>query len=256
MRPPAAGGQKKDRSKMPEIASWTLLAVAATGLLAGAVHALSGPDHLAAVAPLVAANRHRRWAIGAVWGFGHSMGVWLLGFGLLFLRNFLPIEAISSWSEWLVGIVLIAMGLWGLRKLLATWVHTHEHAHDGEQHRHVHLHWPGIAHRPEATGDHPRTGFHSHAALGIGALHGLAGGSYLLGVLPTLILPSLSEAAGYLILFGFGSVMGMTAFSWAIGQLADRLPNRLTGGKINGASWLLAGSSLTAIAVGCFWLLA
>ena len=199
------------------------MAVAATGLLAGVAHALSGADHLAAVAPLVTAKRHRGWAIGAVWGFGHSVGVWLLGFGLLFLRDFLPIEAISSWSEWLVGIVLIAVGLWGFRKMVANWVHTHEHIHDGEHHRHVHLHLPGISHNPGESVVHPRPGFHSHAALGIGALHGLAGGAYMLGVLPTLILPTMVEAALYLSLFGIGSILGMTAFSWAIGRLSEHL---------------------------------
>lgn len=236
---------------MVEIGSWTLAAVAATGLAAGLAHALSGPDHLAAVTPLVVARRRGGWAVGAVWGLGHACGVWVLGFLLVLLRDMLPLDAISSWSERLVGIALIALGLWGFRKVLAGWVHTHEHGHDGARHVHVHMHWPGASHPPSRVDGHPRAGIHSHAAMGIGVLHGLAGGSNLLGILPSLVLPSVVQAAAYLIAFGIGSIVGMAAFSRAVGLLADGL----SGARINGGRWLLGGSSAAAVTVGCFWLL-
>ena len=86
------------------------------GLSAGLIHALSGPDHLSAVAPLVINERSRRWRMGLFWGIGHSLGVWVVGLIALALRGFLPIESLSSWSERLVGAVLIGVGLWGLRR--------------------------------------------------------------------------------------------------------------------------------------------
>ncbi len=43
--------------------------------LAGAVHVLSGPDHMAAVAPLAVADRRRGWLAGWTWGLGHASGV-------------------------------------------------------------------------------------------------------------------------------------------------------------------------------------
>ena len=230
---------------------WALIAAAGTGLSAGLAHALSGPDHMAAIAPLVVVTRRRRWLTGAVWGIGHAVGLWVLGFVLMFMRGFLPIAAISSWSERLVGIVLIAVGLWGLRKMAVKWVHTHEHVHEGSRHKHVHLHWPGRAHGAGQPGAHSWAGVHSHAAMGIGVLHGLASGSYILGVLPALILPSLTEAIGYLFTFGIGSIAGMTMFSWTVGRVADGL----AGAKFDADGWLLSGSSVAAIAVGCFWLL-
>jgi len=49
-----------------------------TGLLAGGVHVLSGPDHLAAVAPLAVQDRSA-WRSGLRWGLGHSSGVLLVG---------------------------------------------------------------------------------------------------------------------------------------------------------------------------------
>ena len=38
--------------------------IAFTGLLAGCFHVLSGPDHLAAVAPLALSSRTRAWREG------------------------------------------------------------------------------------------------------------------------------------------------------------------------------------------------
>src|SRR4051794_11282215 len=77
----------------------SLLVAALMGILAGVIHALSGPDHLSAVAPLVINERSRRWRMGLFWGIGHSLGVWIIGLVALVLRGFLPIESLSSWSE-------------------------------------------------------------------------------------------------------------------------------------------------------------
>ena len=51
-----------------------MFAAALAGLTAGLIHVLSGPDHLAAVAPL-ANDRSRAWRTGFLWGLGHSGGV-------------------------------------------------------------------------------------------------------------------------------------------------------------------------------------
>jgi len=48
-----------------------MLAATLAGLAAGLIHVLSGPDHLAAVAPL-AGGRGRAWRAGFLWGLGHS----------------------------------------------------------------------------------------------------------------------------------------------------------------------------------------
>ena len=60
------------------------MTIAIQGLLAGAAHVLSGPDHLAGVAPLAAdrpAATGAAWParIGATWGLGHGLGVAILG---------------------------------------------------------------------------------------------------------------------------------------------------------------------------------
>ena len=202
---------------------------ALAGLLAGLVHALSGPDHLSAVAPLVINEPRRRWRTGLFWGIGHSLGVWAVGLLALALRGILPVEALSSWSERLVGAVLIGVGLWGLRRaFVARLPHIHSHS------------------KPEDA-PHPRPG---RAAVWIGGLHGLAGSSHILGLLPALALPSRGASLAYVMGFGLGAVAAMTAFSSAFGLVAVRITAR--GDRAYQA--LLASFSVAAIAIGGYWL--
>src|SRR5262245_7739028 len=86
-----------------------------TGAAAGLFHVLSGPDHLAAVAPLAADERKRGWLAGCTWGIGHASGVVVVAVIAVLLRDILPsIDAISAWGERVVGAALIGIGLWAL----------------------------------------------------------------------------------------------------------------------------------------------
>lgn len=206
------------------------LSFAWIGLLAGLVHALSGPDHLSAVAPLVVEERRRGWTTGLLWGMGHSVGVWGVGLLALALRGLLPVDRLSSVSERLVGAVLIGVGLWGLRRV---WLaRSSGRASEAPHHHHL----PA---RP------------SLAALWIGTLHGLAGSSHLLGILPALALPSAVASLAYVAAFGLGSIAAMVAFSSALGLVALRLTARGAG------AWqaVLATFSALSIVVGGWWLL-
>lgn len=201
----------------------TWIAAAGAGLLAGAGHVVAGPDHLAAVAPLSVTARRNPWRVGLMWGLGHSGGVWLLAVLAVLLREALPIEALSTWGERAVGIVLIGLGLWGWQRLIAG----------------------GIRRTPLEPGAQPRT----RAALGIGALHGLAGTAHLLGVLPALLLPSRAAAVAYVLAFGLGSIGAMTVFAWSLGQMATRLGDR----RPTALRWLAGVSHSAAILVGIAW---
>jgi len=198
------------------------------GLLAGLVHALSGPDHLSAVAPLVVEERRRGWTTGLLWGMGHSVGVWGVGLLALGLRGLLPVDRLSSFSERLVGAMLIGVGLWGLRRV-----------------------WRQASAAESAHHHYPRSDRPSLAALWIGTLHGLAGSSHLLGILPALALPTTSASLAYVIAFGLGSIAAMVAFSSALGLVAVRLTTRGTGAY----QALLATFSAVSILVGGWWLL-
>jgi len=189
------------------------MTLALAGLVAGLVHVLSGPDHLAAIAPYAVTGKARAWRMGVRWGIGHGTGVLIVGVLALLLRQALPVAMLSAWSESSVGLVLVAIGIWGLRA-----------ARPGRARPHV----------------------HGRVAVAVGTLHGLAGSSHLLGILPALALPSDVAAGAYLLAFVAGSVCGMGAFSALLGSIADR------GAAMQRA--LLALSSAVAIGVGCFWI--
>ena len=89
-----------------------------TGLIAGAVHVVSGPDHLTAVAPLAVQRPRRAWLPGVRWGLGHSAGVALVGLLSLWLRDLIPVDLLSTWGERLVGVMLFGIGWWALRRAL------------------------------------------------------------------------------------------------------------------------------------------
>src|SRR5947208_12952208 len=99
------------------------------GVSAGLIHVFSGPDPLAAIAPLAMKRQRGAWLSGLRWGIGHASGVAVVGILSLILRGLLPIDLISSWSDRLVGVLLIGIGLWTLRKAML--VHAHPHGHDG-----------------------------------------------------------------------------------------------------------------------------
>jgi len=109
-----------------------------TGALAGLFHVLSGPDHLAAVAPLAASDRERGWIAGWTWGVGHASGVVVVGIIAVLLRDVLPpVPVISAWSERIVGGALIAIGLWALLRSMR--IGSAPHVHGATAHDHLHV---------------------------------------------------------------------------------------------------------------------
>ena len=193
-----------------------MFAVAA-GFAAGLWHVLAGPDHLAAVAPMAARRDRMEWRAGLQWGLGHTAGVMLIGLLLIAFRGLLPIDAISAYSERLVGVALLAVGVWTVYR--AHHVHTHAHAS-------------------------------TRASFAMGTLHGLAGSSHFFGVLPALALPTQAAAIWYLAGFGVAAVIGMSAFAGAIAALAARAGRR----SVHAYRGVLYACSLSAFVVGGIWL--
>jgi sulfite exporter TauE/SafE len=222
-----------------------MLTVCAAGLLAGLLHVFSGPDHLAALAPLSLAARRRAWIVGMRWGLGHSTGVIAVAALAFGLRRLVNLESLEGWGERLVGATLILLGLWGLRTLFRNRLHVHSHEHEGERHAHVHVHAPGEDHA--AAEAH----VHGHAAFWVGTLHGLAGTAHLLGVLPALALPTWRHATGYLATFAAGTILAMTVFAGAMGFLS---PGRTERG-VRLYRWALGGASILCALVGAAWII-
>lgn len=217
---------------------------AITGLLAGLIHVLTGPDHLTAIAPLAVRRPKGAWIPGVRWGLGHSSGVAVVGLLALWLRNQLPLEWLSSWGDRVVGVVLVGIGIWALRRASKHNVHAHEHEHHGERHIHFHVHHSHARH--EEAQAHDR---HTHAAFAIGTLHGLAGSSHVLGILPMLALPTKTEAITYLAAFGVGTVLAMAGFSSSIGWLT----RRFAVNSVKIYRGLMRTCAVAAMAIGCIW---
>ena len=190
------------------------------GIAAGLLHVFSGPDHLAAVAPIASDRDRRQWLTGLQWGVGHTTGVLLIAALLLLLKEQLPLDAISAYSERIVGASLIMIGGWGVWRAF-------------QQHR------------------QPYGPSHTHAgtSFSMGTIHGLAGSSHLFGVLPALAFPSRLSSALYLAGFGLGAIAGMTAFSAAVGLLSSKI-NRHS----RSYSGMLYATSAVALVVGGVWL--
>ena len=219
----------------------TLVALIGTGLVAGSLHVVAGPDHLAALAPVSVHAPSRSIRLGALWGLGHGIGVVVIGVLGIAASEALDLNAIGGWSEFLVGIILVLTGLWALRRATGLVVHQHAHFHEDDGHVHGHLHVHSGEDHSEAAHAH-----HTHAVLGVGMFHGAAGAGHLFGVLPALALEP-SQAAVYMASYLAAAVASMAAFGGALGTIARR-----SGQRAMRAMMSVAGGA--ALAVGCVWM--
>lgn len=195
--------------------------VLGAGLLAGALHVYMGPDHLAALAVISLKAPARAWKLGVRWGLGHAGGVLLVAALAFSCRGLLEIDRVSHAGEMLVGMTLMALGIWGLLK---------------------------SAPRQEA----PAPPGHSHgrAAFLIGTLHGAAGTSHLLGVLPGLALPSAGLSLTYLGAFGLATILAMGLFAGVLGAVGRCSPDQ----GARRVTWMIRSASVCSILVGAAWI--
>jgi ABC-type nickel/cobalt efflux system permease component RcnA len=221
------------------------------GFVIGMRHALES-DHLAAMATLVTDSDGLADTVrmGAAWGLGHTLTLFVFGSAVLVLDLVMP-ETLALSLEFVVGIMLAALGADLLWRVLSRRIHVHAHDHaDGRRHLHAHSHAgdPAHAHR----GHHHRHHTHGHPdrfpvrALVVGLVHGMAGSAALiLLTLQTVQSPSLGLL--YIAAFGAGSILGMAALSAVIA-----LPLRLS---LRGAAWIHGGFQcvvgLATLALGC-----
>ena len=216
---------------MPEV---TILTTMSFGFLLGVKHALDA-DHIVAVTTIVSRSRSlfRSALVGLSWGIGHTLTLFVVGFGVLVFKLTIPDRLVLS-MEFIVGVILVLLGIPLIRQLVGR-AHAHWHQHGDKHHLHSHSHdkAPGHDHR------------HIRRPLLIGMVHGLAG-SGALTVLVLSTMSSVGQGLFFLLLFGIGSILGMLLFSGLIG-----LPFRLTSGlslRLN--LWVQGVAGLISILLG------
>ncbi|MDA3904467.1 MAG: sulfite exporter TauE/SafE family protein [Bacteroidales bacterium] len=223
-----------------------------SGVIMSIIHVVSGPDHLAAVTPLAISSKQKSWSIGMLWGLGHVLGMMILGLIFILIKDKIAIDIISGYGESLVGILLIFIGLWTLIRLRkyhgGKKGHVHPHAHGDEIHIHHHQH----KHQEEHFHEHVKTHRQNLiTALTIGIVHGIAGLSHLVALLPTLALPSKSGAIFYLSGFGVGTIVAMVAYAFTLGMITHKADEKQ---KVNLSIYLRIFGGIMAIGVGILWL--
>ncbi|KAK6916732.1 Urease accessory protein UreH-like, transmembrane domain [Dillenia turbinata] len=225
----AAAGRKLIRTE--------LLSSAWTGFFAGCLHTLSGPDHLAALAPLsIGRTRLESAAVGALWGCGHDAGQVIFGLLFLLLKDRLHIEVIRTWGTRVVGLTLLVIGGMGIREaseVPAPCVVLENGECDVSVYEAT-LEKPAVGKK--------RIGF---ATFATGIVHGLQPDALMM-VLPALALPSRLAGAAFLGMFLLGTVFAMGSYTVFIGSCSQALKERVP--RIT--EKLTWASSLVAIGLG------
>lgn len=222
------------------------------GTLASMLHVVSGPDHLAAVTPLVIDTKKKAWKIGLFWGLGHLLGMLLIGVLFYVFKDLIPVEEISVYSEQLVAVVLIGIGIWALYRIFyKKEKHVHPHIHEGTE-TYVHIH----AHKHSENDNHKHTHKRiikqdSLSALGIGFLHGLAGVAHFLLLLPVLGFENNFDAVQYIIGFAIGTVIAMSSYALILEKLSSLTKQQHNDMFFKGVRF---AGGLFAIVIGVYWM--
>ena len=187
------------------------------GLMIGLLHAFE-PDHLSAVSTQLLRNNDnsksskkrdlRNLTIisslrGALWGMGHTSSIILIGLLIAGLSLNIPDDFFIS-AEVLVGLMLITLAIFTFtNKRIFKQKHVHPHTHsDGISHTHSH--------------EHNEIHKHGHKAYLIGCVHGIAGSGSLVALFAST-MNGFDMMIYFLILFGIGSIIGMTVASSVMG---------------------------------------
>lgn len=266
----------------PILALSTLAATIAGGIFSGSLHAISGPDHLAALVPrCVGLPWHRAARIGAVWGVGHGASATLLGLVGFVIRKGLKGSFLSSrfffsgggdgqqfdvlhhagsFMELAIGISLIVIGLVGLIEA-REWHPSHlsggddltsppssaddafNNNNNNSSNNHISITTPPMT-KTKGTKTTKR------AVLFNGMLHGFSwDGAPSLA--PAVAISSFTGSLTFLLSYALGTTAAMGLATALIGEGTRRAAGKLE--RPNLPRDLSVGSSVVAMGVGVVW---
>ena len=171
------------------------IGVLVIGLLLGMRHATDA-DHVVAVTTIVSrqASLSRAALIGALWGLGHTLTLLGVGGAMILFKLVMP-PWLGLSLELLVAMMLVVLGI-------------------------VSVIGGDRSHRVLESNSRP---------LIVGTIHGMAGSAaFTLLALPLIASPML--AAGYLLLFGVGTIAGMVVVTTAVA-----VPSLFAASRMDGA---------------------
>jgi ABC-type nickel/cobalt efflux system permease component RcnA len=226
----------------------TLLLIIGVGFLLGMRHA-TDPDHVIAVTTIVARQRSFRHAmfIGAIWGVGHTLTIFFVGCAIILFGVAIP-PRIGLSMELCVGLMLILLGILNLTGV-TRWI-TRRFSVNGSPAVAAHTHTVTADPSEEAAPDRKYGGlgsFHAIRPLLVGIVHGMAG-SAAVALLVLAAIPKPSWGMVYLLIFGVGTIAGMTLITAAIAVPYVHTFGRFA--RLNEA--LTLGSGLLSLAFGAF----
>ncbi|MFV9510541.1 sulfite exporter TauE/SafE family protein [Tepidibacillus sp. LV47] len=186
------------------------LEVLMIGFVLGMKHAIE-PDHIIAVSTIASQSKSlwRSTLAGVFWGIGHTATIFIVGISFIWIKGEIP-ETWAMSLEFLVGIMLVVLGVSTILTYKKNKIHVHQHEHDGVIHSHFH-------HRHHAH-DHPKDEKKTSylKSLMIGFIHGLAGSAAMI-ILTMSTVHSPLEGAIYILVFGIGTTLSMLTFTTLIG---------------------------------------
>jgi high-affinity nickel-transport protein len=217
------------------------LAIAVLGFLLGMRHA-TDPDHVIAVSNIVSKQTgvSRAGLIGVIWGLGHTLTIFCVGAAIILFRVAIPVR-LGLAMELSVGLMLIVLGVLNLTGVLQrTMVRFLPGAVDANMteldRRQADSVGTSAISRSVATGavgsPEPATRsiglFNLLRPLVVGIVHGLAGSAAVALVVMTTIRDPWAEI-GYLLIFSFGTVIGMMVITSLIALQFVYTARRMAG---------------------------
>lgn len=221
-----------------------LMGITTGGLLGGALHAIAGPDHLAALLPRCCGQRWwRAGRVGALWGTGHGISATILGllaFGLKNRFTTMPgvsnlLQGASSVMEVAIGASLVVIGLLGMKE-----------ARDWKEEMETVVPKTLSAAATEQGVKSTQRG----AVIFNGFLHGFSwDGAPSLA--PALAVATWRGSISFLLAYGVGTTLAMTIATIFIGESTLRAGEILQRPDIPQKLSMI--SSILAMGVGLFW---
>lgn len=171
-----------------------MTAAALAGIGFGALHAVTGPDHVLSLVPEAVARPRGAWRAGLSWGAGHGLAtaVWFALAALV--ASGIDGERMAAASDRIAGAALALMGAFAIVRSLRS--------------------------RQAPVGpSHARNSFL------VGTIHGFTGAAALLLLLPAVAAEGMTRA-GWIAGFAAGSAIAMAGLTAALAAAGKRIPAR------------------------------